>query len=76
MYFDDQHDTKKRKPKETINSLPMHLRGLSQNRWGGHRNQRMRGFPGWSRGAAGPVKRYTRQECEAYELGMKARGEL
>jgi hypothetical protein len=73
MYFDNKSD-KKRKPKQTTNSYPQHLRGLPQNRWGGHRTQRQRGFPGWSRGAAGPVKHYTKEECEVVELDMKRRG--
>lgn len=67
---------KRHKDKPTAGKLPEHLRGLPQNRFGGHQTQRMRGFPGWSRGAASPVKRYTKSECMIVELDMKARGEL
>jgi hypothetical protein len=68
---DDCHKTK-----QTITSLPSHLRGLPQNRWGGHRTQRLRGFRGWSRGSAGPVKRYTKEECKTVEQEMVQHGEL
>jgi hypothetical protein len=65
-----------KKNKPTVGKLAPHLRGLPQNRFGGHQTQRMRGFPGWSRGAAGAVRRYTKAECKAVELDMKRRGEL
>lgn len=73
MNYDDKRELN-REPKQSINSYPAHLRGLPQNRWGGHRTQRQRGFPRWSRGAAGPVRRYTKEECRVFELDLKRRG--
>ena len=35
-----------------LEDLPIHLRGLSNNRWGGHRFSKMRGFRGSTYGAA------------------------
>ena len=34
----------------------MYLRGLSNNRWGGHKSNRMRGFRGSTYGAASEVR--------------------
>ena len=41
---------------EKLEDLPLHLRGLSNNRWGGHKANRMRGFRGSKYGAASPVR--------------------
>ena len=42
--------------KQRLSDLPLHLRGLSNNRWGGHSSSHMRGFKGAKYGAASPVK--------------------
>ena len=41
---------------DKLEDLPLHLRGLSNNRWGGHKANRMRGFRGSKYGAASPVR--------------------
>ena len=35
-----------------LEDLPVDLRGLSNNRWGGHKSNQMRGFRGSTYGAA------------------------
>ena len=42
--------------KQRLSDLPSHLRGLSNNRWGGHSSERMRGFKGAKYGAASGVR--------------------
>ena len=37
---------------QKLEALPVHLRGLSNNRWGGHKSNKMRGFRGSTYGAA------------------------
>ena len=41
---------------QKLEDLPIHLRGLSNNRWGGHKSNKMRGFRGSTYGAASGVK--------------------
>ena len=42
---------------DKLEDLPLHhLRGLSNNRWGGHKANRMRGFRVTKYGAASPVR--------------------
>ena len=55
--------------KQRLSDLPSHLRGLSNNRWGGHSSGHMRGFRGAKYGAASPVKNIhlSSQELEEYE---------
>ena len=38
--------------KQKLEDLPIHLRGLSNNRWEGHKSNKMRGFRGSTYGAA------------------------
>ena len=38
--------------KEKLEDMPLHLRGFSNNRWGGHKSNRIRGFKGSTFGAA------------------------
>ena len=38
--------------KPRLEDLPVHLRGLSNNRWGGHKSNKIRGFRGSTYGAA------------------------
>ena len=42
--------------KQKLEDMPPHLRGFSNNRWGGHKANRMRGFRGSKYGAASPVR--------------------
>ena len=37
---------------QKLEDLPIHLRGLSNNLWGGHKSNKMRGFRGSTYGAA------------------------
>jgi len=55
-----------------INDLPAHLRGPRQNRYGGHRTQRLRGFPNQTFGAASEVYVFTAEQRErlARKLGL------
>jgi hypothetical protein len=38
--------------KQKLEDMPLHLRGFSNNRWGGHKSNRIRGFKGSTYGAA------------------------
>ena len=38
--------------KQKLEDMPLHLRGFSNNRWGGHKSNRIRGFKGSKYGAA------------------------
>ena len=38
--------------KQKLEEMPLHLRGFSNNRWGGHHSNRIRGFKGSTYGAA------------------------
>ena len=55
--------------KQSLCDLPLHLRGLSNNRWGGHSSGHMRGFKGAKYGAASPVRNIhlSPQELSKYE---------
>ena len=41
---------------QKLEDLPMYLRGLTNNRWGGHKSNQMRGFRGSTYGAASKGK--------------------
>jgi hypothetical protein len=47
------------------------LRGLSNNRYGGHHARHLRGFRGSTYGPAGSVKRFTPEEIREYERATK-----
>ena len=38
--------------KQKLEDMPVYLRGFSNNRWGGHKSNRVRGFKGSTYGAA------------------------
>ena len=38
--------------KQKLQDMPPYLRGFSNNRWGGHQSNRIRGFKGGAYGAA------------------------
>ena len=42
--------------KQKLEDMPLHLRGFSNNRWGGHHSNRIRGFKGSTYGAASKGK--------------------
>ena len=56
--------------KQKLEELPIHLRGLSNNRWGGHRSNKIRGFRGSTFGAADKGKhiRLTPELVAEYEI--------
>jgi hypothetical protein len=64
--------TGKRK-KPTLNDLPRELRGLSNNKYGGHQRQKMRPFKNSTFGPASKVKQFTPEERANCEKGWKAR---
>lgn len=55
--------------KQRLSDLPSHLRGLSNNRWGGHSSGHMRGFRGAKYGAASSVRnvQLSQKELARYE---------
>ena len=42
--------------KQKLEDMPLHLRGFSNNSWGGHQSNRIRGFKGSTDGAASKGK--------------------
>jgi len=42
--------------KQKLEDMPANLRGFSNNRWGGHKSNRIRGFKGSTYGAASKGK--------------------
>ena len=42
--------------KQKLQDMPPYLRGFSNNRWGGHQSNRIRGFKGCTYGAASKGK--------------------
>jgi hypothetical protein len=55
--------------KQKLKDMPPHLRGFSNNRWGGHQSNRIRGFRGSTYGAASSGKhiRLTPELMAEYE---------
>ena len=55
--------------KQRLSDLPLHLRGFSNNRWGGHSSGHMRGFVGAKYGAASTVRyiHLNPRELDKYE---------
>jgi hypothetical protein len=62
-----------RRTRPSLLDYPPELRGLSNNRYGGHQTQNLHGFRGNKYGPAGPVKQFTREEIQEYERSIKAR---
>jgi hypothetical protein len=62
----------KLRTRDTIGSLPPELRGPSQNRFGGHQTQRLRGYR--RTGKPGPGRRVTGELREAIEADLRKRG--
>ena len=61
---------KKKKRLNRLHDYPAHLRGLSNNRWGGHQTSRLRGF-GNSYGAASSCHQFTEEQKQRW---LKERG--
>ena len=49
-----------------IEQLPHELRGPSQNRWGGHRTQKLRAYRSNTYGAASECRSFTHAERRAW----------
>jgi hypothetical protein len=54
------------KKKPTLNDLPKELRGLPQNKWGGHKTQSMKGYRQNTFGAASPCRSLSKAEIEQW----------
>ena len=52
------------------------LRGPPQNRFGGHRTQRVRGLRGGTYGPASPCYTYSNKERMEFEEGLRRKGML
>ena len=61
---------------KTIREYPHHLQGPSQNKFGGHRTQQLRGLKGNTYGAAGPCRRLTVEELSKVKADLRAKGAL
>ena len=44
---------------QKLSDMPYHLRGFSNNRWGGHKSNKMRGFRGSTYGPASKCRNIT-----------------
>ena len=60
--------------KQKLEDMPLHLRGFSNNRWGGHKSNRIRGFKGSEYGAASKGKhiKLTPELVAQYEIQYSA----
>ena len=55
------------KPRQKrLEDLPYELQGPSNNRFGGHKNSRLRGFKGSKYGAASKGTKFTQEQLEEY----------
>ena len=61
----DSKCNKSRRNEERLQDLPYDLRGLSNNRWGGHKTSKLRGFRGSTYGAASNGTTFTEEQLEA-----------
>ena len=52
--------------KKILNDYPAHLRGFSQNRFGGQQTQRIRGFRGAKYGAANEGRHLSDEEIKKW----------
>lgn len=59
-------------PHANLQSLPADLRGPPNNKYGGHRNWRMRGIKGSKFGAASPVRKPAKAEWAEIENNLRA----
>jgi hypothetical protein len=61
---------------KSIGEYAPHLQGPSQNRFGGHKTQRICGLRGNTYGAAGPCRTLTAEEQAEVEADLKAKGTI
>jgi hypothetical protein len=61
----------KRRKGPSLLDYPSKLRGPSNNKYGGHQAQSLRGLRGSTYGPAGPVRQFTREEIQEYEQARK-----
>ena len=61
---------------KTISEYEPHLRGPTQNKYGGHKSQQVRGLRGNTYGAAGPCRTLTPEEKAKVEADLRAKGML
>ncbi|MGA7966837.1 MAG: hypothetical protein WCB49_13305 [Gammaproteobacteria bacterium] len=55
---------KKKREKQTIQDYPPELRGLTNNRFGGHQNVQLRGYRGNTFGAATRGRTFSKEEIK------------
>lgn len=67
--------SKRNKPKR-VDDYPRELRGPAQNKHGGHKMIRMRGYPGNTYGPASQVRQFTMEEIADYERQAREDGKL
>jgi hypothetical protein len=72
------HPRKKAPYKEpkTIGEYASHLQGPSQNKFGGHRTQKICGLKGNTYGPAGPCRSLAGEELAKVEADLRAKGTL
>ncbi len=61
-YLEEEQKKVGKKCKQ-VNDFPPHLRGFTQNRYGGHQSQNLRTYGGQF-GAAGPCKSLSREQIK------------
>ncbi len=61
---------------KTISEYAPHLRGPTQNKYGGHKSQQVRGLRGNTYGAASPWRTLTPEEKAEVEADLRANGRL
>jgi ABC-type uncharacterized transport system involved in gliding motility auxiliary subunit len=67
----------KTKPrKNRIESLPKHLKGPAQNRYGGHQSSKMKPLKGSKLGAASACRSYSLEEIAQFENDLRTKGLL
>ena len=62
----DSKRTKSGPKEERLQDLSYDLRGLSNNRWRGHKTNKLRGFKGSTYGAASNGTKLTQEQLEAF----------
>ena len=58
--------SKSQRKADHMEDLPYELRGLPNNRWGGHKTNKLRGFRGSTYGPASKGTKFTQEQLEAY----------
>ncbi len=58
--------SKSQRKADHMEDLPYELRGLPNNRWGGHKTNKLRGFRGSTYGPASKGTKFIEEQLEAY----------